>query len=90
MLNPFSLIEALFRPGVYHAEEERWRLAFDRVDAGNSDPGAGPVDLDSGRVVIAVGPLPGAPEPERPGPAEAAGTADGPARGRDAAGPGPV
>ncbi|MEO3749757.1 DUF6191 domain-containing protein [Streptomyces sp. B6B3] len=54
MLNPFSLIEALFHPSAEHREEERRRLEHGRVDDDSQDPGSGPVDLDSGRVVILV------------------------------------
>ncbi|AKG45708.1 DUF6191 domain-containing protein [Streptomyces sp. JH002] len=55
MPNPFSLMEALFRPSGYHTEEEAWRLEFDRVDEGSNAPGgAGPIDLESGRVTVSV------------------------------------
>ncbi|GAA2055266.1 MULTISPECIES: DUF6191 domain-containing protein [Streptomyces] len=62
MPNPFSLMEALFRPSGYHTEEENWRLEFDRVDEGNNAPGGtGPIDLDSGRVTVSVPGPPSAP-----------------------------
>lgn len=60
----FNLIEELFAPGKRHAEEEQRRLEHTRVDEGSNDPGAGPVDLASGQVLIRV--------PQRP-----SGTADG-------------
>ncbi|MGP3946830.1 DUF6191 domain-containing protein [Streptomyces sp. 6N106] len=48
----FNLIEELFAPGRKHTEEERNRLEYTLDETGSSDPGKGPVDLDSGRVVI--------------------------------------
>ncbi|KUJ64577.1 hypothetical protein ACZ90_58625 [Streptomyces albus subsp. albus] len=48
----FNLIEELFAPGRKHTEEERNRLDVTRDDQGDGDPGRGPIDLDSGRVVI--------------------------------------
>ncbi|MFI0814181.1 DUF6191 domain-containing protein [Streptomyces sp. NPDC021098] len=48
----FNLIEELFAPGRKHTEEEHNRLEFTLVDIGDSDPGKGPIDLDSGHVVI--------------------------------------
>ncbi|MCC4317444.1 DUF6191 domain-containing protein [Streptomyces malaysiensis] len=48
----FNLIEELFAPGRKHTEEERNRLEITLDETGNSDPGKGPIDLDSGRVVI--------------------------------------
>ncbi len=54
MLNPFSLMEALFHPSAEHREEERQRLEHGRVDDDSPDTGSGPVDLDSGHVVIVV------------------------------------
>ncbi|MFC7975009.1 DUF6191 domain-containing protein [Streptomyces cinereoruber] len=44
----------LFAPGRRHTEEERQRLALTREDAGDADPGRGPIDLRSGRVTIRV------------------------------------
>ncbi|WP_184503565.1 DUF6191 domain-containing protein [Streptomyces botrytidirepellens] len=49
----FNLIEELFAPGRRHTEEERNRLEFTLEDVGDSDPPwKGPIDLDSGQVVI--------------------------------------
>ncbi|MBB5116809.1 hypothetical protein FHS36_000207 [Streptomyces eurocidicus] len=45
-------MEELFAPGRKHVEEERNRLELVRDEAGDADPGEGPVDLDSGHVVI--------------------------------------
>ncbi|GHH80539.1 hypothetical protein GCM10018793_35850 [Streptomyces sulfonofaciens] len=48
----FNLIEELFAPGRKHTDEERKRLELTRVDLHDGDPGRGPIDLDSGRVVV--------------------------------------
>ncbi|MFD3718336.1 DUF6191 domain-containing protein [Streptomyces sp. NPDC058674] len=58
----FNMIEELFGPGRKHTDEERKRLELSRTDVGDGDPGRGPIDLDSGRVLIrrAEGPLDGA------------------------------
>lgn len=49
----FNLIEQLFSPGRRHTDEERNRLEMSLDDVGNGrDPGRGPIDLDSGQVVI--------------------------------------
>lgn len=49
MFNPF---EELFAPGRKHTRDERNRLEMTREDVGDSDPGRGPIDLDSGTAVI--------------------------------------
>ncbi|MBW8088726.1 hypothetical protein IGW14_11945 [Streptomyces hygroscopicus subsp. hygroscopicus] len=48
----FNLIEELFAPGRKHTEEERNRLELTLNETGSNDPGKGPIDLDSGHVVI--------------------------------------
>ncbi|MFE5541412.1 DUF6191 domain-containing protein [Streptomyces sp. NPDC056519] len=48
----FNLIEELFNPSRRHTDEERKRLEMTRVDANDADPGEGPIDLDSGQVLI--------------------------------------
>ncbi|WP_431042011.1 DUF6191 domain-containing protein [Streptomyces sp. P1-3] len=48
----FNPIEELFAPGRKHTDDERNRLELTREDQGDGDPGRGPVDLDSGCVVI--------------------------------------
>jgi hypothetical protein len=48
----FNMIEELFRPGRRHTDEEKKRLELSRVDVGDGDPGHGPIDLESGRVLI--------------------------------------
>ncbi|HEX5565753.1 MAG TPA: DUF6191 domain-containing protein [Streptomyces sp.] len=48
----FNLIEELFNPGRRHTNDERRRLENTRVEEGSNDPGRGPIDLASGRVLI--------------------------------------
>ncbi|WP_328536530.1 DUF6191 domain-containing protein [Streptomyces sp. NBC_00344] len=48
----FNLIEELFTPGRKHTEDENKRLELSRVDINDNDPGRGPIDLASGKVVI--------------------------------------
>ncbi|MCX4734924.1 DUF6191 domain-containing protein [Streptomyces sp. NBC_01363] len=48
----FNFFEELFAPGRKHAAEEQKRLELTRVDLGVGDPGRGPIDLASGKVVI--------------------------------------
>lgn len=61
----FNAIQELFDPGSRHAHEERERLELSRTDVGDGDPGRGPIDLDSGRVLIR--PQEGRPEAEADG-----------------------
>ncbi|MFD3868976.1 DUF6191 domain-containing protein [Streptomyces sp. NPDC058623] len=46
------MIDQLFNPGSKHTDEERKRLELSRTDVNDGDPGRGPIDLDSGRVLI--------------------------------------
>lgn len=48
----FGILEQLFAPGRKHTEDEHNRLMLTRDEAGDSDPGKGPIDLESGVVVI--------------------------------------
>lgn len=48
----FNMIEDLFAPGRKHTQEERKRLELTRVDLNDGDPGRGPIDLSSGKVVV--------------------------------------
>ncbi|WSF37126.1 DUF6191 domain-containing protein [Streptomyces sp. NBC_01351] len=48
----FNMIEELFNPGRKHSDEEKKRLELSRVDVNDGDPGRGPIDLESGRVLI--------------------------------------
>jgi hypothetical protein len=48
----FNMIEDLFAPGRKHSEDERKRLELTRVDLNDGDPGRGPIDLTSGKVVV--------------------------------------
>lgn len=50
----FNMIEELFNPGRRHTDEERKRLELSRTDVNDGDPGRGPIDLDSGKVLIRV------------------------------------
>lgn len=65
----FNLIDELFVPSRKHTEDERNRLNLTREDDGSSDPARGPIDLESGAVVVrpprpaeAPSPQPGAGE----------------------------
>ncbi|MEU6199849.1 DUF6191 domain-containing protein [Streptomyces sp. NPDC047061] len=46
------MFEELFAPGRKHTHEEQKRLELTREDVGDTDPGRGPIDLASGKVVI--------------------------------------
>ncbi|MFI1486481.1 DUF6191 domain-containing protein [Streptomyces sp. NPDC020747] len=58
------MIEELFAPGRKHTDEERKRLELTRVDLNDGDPGRGPIDLASGKVVVRLPTQPG----DEPGP----------------------
>lgn len=70
MFNPF---EELFAPGRKHTRDEQNRLALTREDVGDADPGRGPIDLASGKVVVR--PAEQDPPAEQP-PADGEPTAD--------------
>lgn len=57
----FNAFEELFAPGRKHTRDEQNRLELTREDVGDSDPGRGPIDLASGKVVVRP-PEPTAPE----------------------------
>ncbi|MFD8304969.1 DUF6191 domain-containing protein [Streptomyces sp. NPDC059690] len=48
----FNAFEEVFAPSRKHTQDERKRLELSREDVGDNDPGRGPIDLDSGKVVI--------------------------------------
>ncbi|MEU9213341.1 DUF6191 domain-containing protein [Streptomyces sp. NPDC048415] len=48
----FNMFEELFAPGRKHTDDERKRLELTRVDLNDGDPGRGPIDLSSGKVVV--------------------------------------
>ena len=48
----FNMFEELFAPGRKHTDDERKRLELSRVDLNDGDPGRGPIDLSSGKVVV--------------------------------------
>jgi hypothetical protein len=56
----FNMFEELFAPSRKHTDDERKRLELTRVDLNDGDPGRGPIDLTSGKVVVRV------PRQERP------------------------
>ena len=72
----FDVFEELFAPGRKHTNDERKRLELTRVDLNDGDPGRGPIDLTSGKVVIRP------PEPTEPG-AEAEAEAESAERESD-------
>ncbi|GGX76756.1 DUF6191 domain-containing protein [Streptomyces minutiscleroticus] len=68
----FNMFEELFAPGRKHTNDERRRLELTRVDLNDGDPGRGPIDLSSGKVVVRLPVQPGpapedAPADPRPG-----------------------
>ncbi|WP_055526107.1 DUF6191 domain-containing protein [Streptomyces graminilatus] len=71
----FNMFEELFAPGRKHQRDEQNRLELTRVDVGDGDPGRGPIDLASGKVVVRPSEKPDPAEapdqPERPEPPEA-------------------
>ncbi|MFE7902875.1 DUF6191 domain-containing protein [Streptomyces sp. NPDC057424] len=46
------MFEELFSPGRKHTRDEQNRLELAREDVGDGDPGRGPIDLASGKVVV--------------------------------------
>ncbi|MGW8064528.1 DUF6191 domain-containing protein [Streptomyces ziwulingensis] len=48
----FHAFEELFSPGREHTRDEQNRLELTREDVGDGDPGHGPIDLTSGKVVV--------------------------------------
>ncbi|MFD7104364.1 DUF6191 domain-containing protein [Streptomyces celluloflavus] len=62
----FNVVEELFAPGSKHTEEERQKMALVLDEVGNGDPGKGPIDLSSGKVVVKI--------PDRRGPRDPDGT----------------
>ncbi|MGC0385273.1 DUF6191 domain-containing protein [Streptomyces sp. SAI-129] len=48
----FNAFEELFSPGRKHTQDEQNRLELTREDVGDGDPGHGPIDLSSGKVVV--------------------------------------
>ena len=63
----FNMFEELFAPGRKHTRDEQNRLELTREDVGDGDPGRGPIDLTSGKVVVRRSEHPAEPEePEHP------------------------
>ncbi|WP_442810118.1 DUF6191 domain-containing protein [Streptomyces sp. W16] len=73
------MFEELFSPGRKHTEDERNRLEMTRVDVADGDPGRGPIDLESGKVVVR---LPEADPSADPAPDASATTPEAPESGR--------
>ncbi|MFE7171907.1 DUF6191 domain-containing protein [Streptomyces sp. NPDC057616] len=48
----FNAFEELFAPSRKHTRDEENRLELTREDVGDADPGRGPIDLASGKVVV--------------------------------------
>src|SRR5882757_3883615 len=46
------MFEELFAPGRKHTNDERKHLELTRVDLNDGDPGRGPINLSSGKVVV--------------------------------------
>ncbi|MFC8147591.1 DUF6191 domain-containing protein [Streptomyces paradoxus] len=59
----FNMFEELFSPGRKHTRDEQNRLELTREDVGDGDPGRGPIDFTSGKVVV----RPSQEEAEDPG-----------------------
>ena len=60
----FNAFEELFAPSRKHTRDEQNRLELTREDVGDADPGRGPIDLASGKVVVRrPGPAPAEEEP---------------------------
>lgn len=67
----FNMFEELFAPGRKHTNDERKRLELTRVDLNDADPGRGPIDLSSGKVVVRLPKHePEPPRPDEPGAGE--------------------
>ncbi|MFE9999029.1 DUF6191 domain-containing protein [Streptomyces avermitilis] len=67
----FNMFEELFAPGRKHTNDEKKRLELSRTDVNDGDPGRGPIDLSSGKVVVRPPKQPpAAPEPAAPEPGE--------------------
>ncbi|MDX3455923.1 DUF6191 domain-containing protein [Streptomyces sp. ME02-8801-2C] len=64
----FNMFEELFAPGRKHTRDEQNRLELTRVDVGDGDPGRGPIDLASGKVVVRRGEHPEEAEPAEEAP----------------------
>ncbi|KUO04921.1 DUF6191 domain-containing protein [Streptomyces caeruleatus] len=73
----FNAFEELFAPGRKHTRDEQKRLELTREDVGDNDPGRGPIDLASGKVVVRM-PEPSAGEDTAEGDGEGERKIDGP------------
>ncbi|MEU6659742.1 DUF6191 domain-containing protein [Streptomyces sp. NPDC046821] len=64
----FNMFEELFAPGRKNTNEERKRLELTRADVNDGDPGKGPIDLTSGKVLVRRPTPAPTDEPEAPEP----------------------
>ncbi len=48
-----DIAQDIFNPSAKHTEDERQRLEHTRVIEGDHGAGCGPIDLDSGSVIVA-------------------------------------
>ncbi|MEE1927341.1 DUF6191 domain-containing protein [Streptomyces sp. TRM 70351] len=62
----FGAAEEVFHPGAQYAEDERQRLEHSRFQENAHAPGKGPIDLDSGRVLMGLAEEEGVVLPARP------------------------
>ncbi|NGN69603.1 hypothetical protein G5C51_37675 [Streptomyces sp. A7024] len=60
----FNILETLFAPGRKHTNDEKNRLALALDQVGDADPGRGPIDLSSGKVVVRAPKAADGEEPE--------------------------
>lgn len=51
-----NAIEELFAPGSKHTDDERQRMSLVVDDVADGEPGTGPIDLASGKVVVKAPP----------------------------------
>ncbi|WP_369190321.1 DUF6191 domain-containing protein [Streptomyces sp. R08] len=73
----FNMFEQLFSPGRKHTQDEANRLELTRVDVADGDPGRGPIDLESGRVVVRLRESGGEVEPAGVAEGESGGVPEG-------------
>ncbi|MFI0512736.1 DUF6191 domain-containing protein [Streptomyces sp. WSLK1-5] len=74
----FNMFEELFAPGRKHTHDEQKRLELTREDVGDGDPGRGPIDLTSGKVLVRR------PKPDETGDGTDDGAGDGAEEARPA------
>ncbi|WP_262059036.1 DUF6191 domain-containing protein [Streptomyces sp. STR69] len=70
----FNMFEELFSPGRKHTQDEANRLELTRVDVADGDPGRGPIDLESGKVVVRLAEVEADPSAEADSSGDASAT----------------